>query len=108
MITWVTCVAIREIALPVPAGTIAALAVMAPVGALSVEEPGCGNPVGHALRKPSVDGGITVIFSAYACALEGIPQALDCNGNDRSTPAASAGPAKVPVPLRVSVMRQGV
>ncbi len=60
----VALVAITVMAPLVPAGTMAALAVTAPVGALSVDEPGCGNPAGQALRKPSSPDGTTVIFNA--------------------------------------------
>ncbi len=46
-----------------PAGTIAALAVTAPVGALSVETKGCVWPAGQAVRKPRGPRGTEVKFS---------------------------------------------
>src|SRR5437016_3759838 len=108
IITWVGWVAISVIAPLVPAGTMTAFAVIAPVGALSVDDPGCGDPAGHALRKPSTPDGTTVIFVAYAWAPAGTPQLLDNTAKSRVTLAASAGPPKVPVTPRVSAMRHGV
>ena len=55
-----------------PAGTIAMLEVIVPVGAFSVEVRGCADPAGQALRNPRVPEGTTVIFNAYACAVAGI------------------------------------
>src|SRR5205823_2676548 len=44
----------------VPAGTMAALAVTAPVGALSVETRGCVCPAGQVVRKPRLPFGTAV------------------------------------------------
>jgi len=46
-----------------PDGTMAAFAVTAPVGALSVETRGCGCPAGQVVRKPSDPLGTEVKFS---------------------------------------------
>jgi hypothetical protein len=53
-----------ETAPPVPAGTMAALAVVVPVGAFKVDEPGCFCPVGNNTRKLRFAplGGIAVAF----------------------------------------------
>ena len=47
----------------VPAGTMAVLAVMAPVRAFRVETVGWAVPVGHALRYPKLTLGRTVKFN---------------------------------------------
>src|ERR1044071_2199796 len=101
-------VAITVIPPAAPAGTIAIFAVTAPVGAFNVEEPGWEDPAGQALRNPSGPDGTTVMLKAYAWALAGIPQGPDSTGNVRETLAARAGPAKEPVPIRVSARRQRV
>src|SRR5260370_30265926 len=44
----------------VPADTIAALAVVTPVGAFSVEAKGCVCPAGHVVRKPRLPCGTEV------------------------------------------------
>ena len=79
------------IAPPAPAGTIAAFAVTSPVGAFSVEDPGCPCPAGHALMKPRGPDGTVVIFSANAWAVAGIPQ-TPVIGKLRVVLAASEGP----------------
>src|SRR5687768_1921662 len=99
-ITCVAWVAITVIAPPTPAGTIAAFATTVPVGAFSVEDPGCGSPAGHTLRKPSGADGTTVMLSAYACAPAGIPQPLATTGKFRCVFAGSDGPPKVPAAPR--------
>ena len=86
---------------------MAALAVMAPVGAFRVEDPGWGDPAGHALRNPSGPEGTTVMFMAYACAVAGMPQPLDSTGKSLWTLPARAGPPNVPAAPRVSAMRHG-
>jgi hypothetical protein len=48
---------------PEPAGTIAAFAVTAPVGAFSVDTRGCVSAAGHTERYPSDNFGTTVKFS---------------------------------------------
>ena len=73
IIKCVLLVATTEMPPFVPAGTIARFEVAVPVGAFSVDDPGCGDPCGQALRKPSGPFGNAVKFSAYACALAGIP-----------------------------------
>lgn len=44
----------------VPAGTIAALAVTVPVGALRVDTTGCVCPAGHVVKKPNEPFGTDV------------------------------------------------
>jgi hypothetical protein len=53
----------RLIAPPVPAGTIAAFAVIVPVSAFSVDTNGCVCPAGQTLKYPSGPCGIAVKFS---------------------------------------------
>src|SRR4051794_21772494 len=96
MIRSVGWVAITVIAPPVPAGTIAMLAVMAPVSAFSVDTPGCAEPAGQAVRKPSGPLGTTVMLVAYAWAVAGIPQAPEITGKFRPTPPAREGAPNVP------------
>ena len=48
---------------PDPAGTMAALAAMVPVGSFSVETSGCGRPVGQVVRNPNVPEGTAVKLS---------------------------------------------
>src|SRR5476651_1399242 len=91
-----------------PAGTMAALAVTTPGGALSVETSGCGEPAGHVVRKPRTPEGTAVMFTEYAWAVAGIPQGLESTGKFRATPGPRVGPPKGPVALRVSATRQGV
>jgi hypothetical protein len=108
---------------PVPAATIAALAVITPSVAFRVEASSIDCPVGKAERKPSGVGrqifpikgkqvfGITVIFNEYALAVAGIEHTLDCIGNVRVTgPISDGGPNGPENPLfsRVSATRQGV
>jgi hypothetical protein len=70
---------------------------------------GCACPQGKAVKNPSGPCGTTVIFSEYACAEFGIPQALlgIANALAAALPCRK-GPPKGPVGLRVSAMRQGV
>src|SRR6185312_2823686 len=51
-----------DIAPFVPAGTIAAFAVVTPVGAFNVETGGCACPAGHAATKPRAPCGTAVKF----------------------------------------------
>jgi hypothetical protein len=93
----------------VPAGRIAATALTRPSMELRLDASGCGCPQGNAVRNPSGPCGTTVMFSAYACAVFGIPQAL--LGMANALPAAwpcRKGPPNGPAGLRVSAMRQGV
>ena len=60
---------------PVPAGTTAALAVISPSQAFSVETTGCGWPVGHTVIQPRyLPMGTAVMFREYATAVAGMPQ----------------------------------
>src|SRR4051812_31397732 len=90
-----------------PAGTITAIASMAPYGILIVDTNGCAIPVGHVLRNPSGPVGAAVKFNEYARALPGIPQA-ERMGKVRLTRPASAGPPSDPAGRRVSAIRHGV
>ena len=72
----------------VPAGTIAALATTCPSMELSVDTVGNDSPVGHAVRYPKVECGITVMFNEYACAVEGTLQPLVGSGRTRVDPPA--------------------
>ncbi len=98
----------REISPPLPAGTMAALAVTTPVEELSVETTGCACPVGHTVRNPRPPCGTAVMLSEYAWAVDGMPHELDCRGNARPTPPVREGPPSGPAALRVSAMRHGV
>src|ERR1051325_7318640 len=91
-----------DIAPPVPAGTIAMLAVTAPVGAFSVEAKGRVCPVGQVVRNPRPPLGPAVIFTTSACAVAGMPQPLDNTGKLRSAPPTNCGPPNGPLALRVS------
>src|SRR3954453_13861987 len=102
------CETNTEISPFVPAGTMAAFAVTAPVTAFSVETRGCVCPDGHVVRKPRGTWGTAVKFTEYACAVAGILQALESSGKDRATLAAKEGPPKAPAARRVSTRRQGV
>jgi hypothetical protein len=93
---------------PEPAGTIAALAVMAPVGAFSVDTTGSVSPAGHAVNQLSDPCGTTVKFSEYACAVEGTLQEPASKGNVRVCPALIVGPASGFEKERVSTNRHGV
>src|SRR5437764_499757 len=101
MITWVTCVAISEIAPPVPAGTIAAFAVIAPSSELRVDTTGCDWPAGQTERKPSVPIGTTVKLSEYAWAFAGILHALPVILKSRGVDPVRFGPPYDPVGPRV-------
>ena len=57
---------------PVPAGTMAAFALTAPVGAFSVETNGCVCPAGHVVRYDNGPEGTAVMFNEYAWAAMGI------------------------------------
>src|ERR1051325_189340 len=109
MISCVGLVATTVMPPPVPAGTIAIFAVTVPVGAFSVDEPGCDCPAGQVLRNPSVPAdGTTVMLRAYACAVAGMPQGPESTGNVLGTDAARAGLPNAPAPSLVSARRQGV
>ena len=58
----------------VPAGTMAASALMRPSSEFRVETLGRANPAGQTVRKPNLAGGTTVRFKEYAAAFVGIPQ----------------------------------
>ena len=95
--TFVSSLAKTLIAPLAPAGTIAAFATTCPLIELSVETVGKDSPVGQAVKYPSVVCGSTVMFSEYACALEGILQPLDGIGNSRVEPLAKDGGPNAPV-----------
>src|SRR5580765_7713345 len=103
------------IAPAVPAGTIAALAIVWLAAAqLSVETFGSVAPVGHTLRNPNglAPVFVTVMLSEYAPAVAGIPVQTGWvgTGMSRLLSAASVGGPNAPVwpALRVSMIRQGV
>jgi hypothetical protein len=76
---------------------------------LRLDASGCGCPHGKAVKNPSGPCGTTVIFSAYACAVLGIPQALLGMANDLAAALPwRKGPPNGPAGLRVSAMRHGV
>ena len=60
----------------VPAGRMAAFAVMVPVGAFNVEAVGIALPVGQVVIHPSGPCGSAVKFKAYATAPDGTLQPL--------------------------------
>src|SRR5689334_8681359 len=91
-----------------PDGTIAELAVTAPVPAFRVETSGCGCPAGQVVRKPRGSLGATVKFMEYACAVAGRLHGPVRIGNVRVAFAAREGPPRGPGPRRVSTRRQGV
>src|ERR1051325_5252206 len=107
MMAWVELLANSVIAPFVPAGTIAAFALMRPSAELRVETEGCDCPAGHAERKPSVPMGTTVRLSEYARAVAGMPQALAGILKSRLTAVGKAGPPNGPLALPVSAMRHG-
>src|SRR5271170_1288944 len=94
----------------IPAGTMAALALIRPSGEFSVDTVGWPSPLGHIAKYPSVASGTTVALSEYATAVEGMPQGLPLSesGKLRDEFPPIAGPPKVPSGLRVSTTRQGV
>src|SRR5438045_2033465 len=108
MMTCVGSVANKRTAPFVPAGTIAALALIRPSNEFRVETTGCDWPVGQAERKPSEPDGTTVRFKEYARALAGIPQALAGIAKSRKVPPAKMGPPRGPLGSRVSATRHGV
>src|SRR5271156_3023551 len=92
-----------------PAGTIAAFALVRPSGEFKVDTAGCPSPSGQIVRCPSGPGGTTVTFSEYATAVLGIPEhGPEGMAKLRVWLAASSGPPKGPSALRVSTTRQGV
>src|SRR5260370_3479701 len=103
----VSLVAYALMAPPEPADAIAALALMRPSRELMADTAGCACPVGQTVRYPSEVWGTTVTFSAYAWALEGMPQELLGITKLRDVPAARYGPPNGPTEFRVSATRQG-
>src|SRR5579871_3970612 len=89
--------------LSMPAGTIAIFEVIAPSMAFKLETVGMLIPCGHSVRKlTSPTCGITVALNTYASGLlAGIPQELP-------TTATGMVPSNSPMPLRVSMTRQGL
>src|ERR1700683_5150215 len=111
MITSVVLLTNTEIAPLVPAGTMAALATMAPLLAFNVETTGCDWPVGQMLRYSRGAGGTAVTLSENASAVEGTPQFAPVTWKLRVLlPAMVGGPnwPVLPCPVRVSATRQGV
>src|SRR5258708_26169603 len=105
----VALVAYTLTAAPVPAGTMAALALMRPSSEFSVEARGRACPLGQTVRYPREPWGTTVTFREYAIALGGIPQALLGMMKSRDVPPPRDGPLKGPLGVfRVSATRQGV
>lgn len=93
----------------VPAGRMAATALVRPSMELRLDASGCGCPQGKAVKKPSTPCGTTVKFSEYACAVFGIPQALLGMANALAAALPwRKGPPNGPAGLRVSAMRHGV
>src|SRR5579884_526448 len=95
----------------VPAGTIAAFAMMLPSFEFSVDTFGYGSPVGHVDRYGSAACGTAVIFKEYAEAVLGMLQALDWIGKSRVLPDVNDGGPKAPwngCDARVSATRHGV
>src|SRR3954447_21121752 len=100
-----------EIAPPVPAATMAALATIRPLNEFNVDPVGNDPPVGQAIRnckEPFL--GTTVILSEYALAVPGTVHPLVKTENDLSVFAGingvpNPGP-KLPNP-RVSAIRHG-
>jgi hypothetical protein len=93
----------------VPAGRMAATALVRPSMELRLDASGCGCPQGNAVRNPNGPCGTTVMFSEYACAMFGMLQAL--LGMAIALAATlpwRKGPPNGPAGLRVSAMRHGV
>src|SRR5437016_4187321 len=91
----------------VPAGTMAAPALTRPSIELRVEASGSDCPHGNIVRNPSVACGTTVAFREYACAVEGIPQALFGIVNPREAPPLRNGPPNGPFAFLVSATLHG-
>src|SRR5437899_492342 len=103
----VSSVTKAQTALLVPAGTMAAAALIRP-SELSVEVAGRSCPHGYIVKKASFAFGTTVTLMEYASAVAGIPQALLGTLNPRLECPPKNGPPKGPAGLRVSAIRQGV
>src|ERR1041384_3570312 len=108
MMTWVGLLPNTVMAPPVPAGTLAALALIRPSMEFRVDTGGCGCPEGQTERNPSGPSGTTVRFSEYASALAGMLQALAGILKSRGVAAGRFGPPKAPTGFRVSAPRAGV
>src|SRR5436309_14830877 len=91
-----------------PAGTIAAFAMIAPVLAFRVETRGCDCPSGQIVRKPKLSFATAVEFREYALAVEGTLQGFERTGKVRSVDPGREGPPSGAVVNRVSTKRQGV
>src|SRR3954447_20470748 len=91
----------------VPAGTMAAFALIRPSVEFRVDTVGCACPVGHKVSQLSGPCGTTVTFSAYAFAVAGMPQAAPEISNSRTSFSARIGPPLLPFAWRVSAIRQG-
>src|ERR1022692_5111601 len=90
----------------VPAGTIAASALMRPSSEFRVATTGLPCPVGHRVRYPSGPDGTTETFSEYAAAVSGMLQPPSCGmGKLRKVPPGIGPPLACD---RVSTKRQGV
>src|SRR3982751_6051692 len=87
---------------PLPAGTMAALAVTVPVSAFRDATVGCACPLAHAVTYPSGPFGMAAKLSEYACADAGMPQPAE------RTWKPWVWPPEIDAPLRVSATRHGV
>src|ERR1035441_6259705 len=92
----------------VPAGIMAAFALMRPSTEFKVAITGRGCPAGHTVRYPRPPCGTTATFSEYAAAVEGMLQALSGMAKSREVWPCRAGPPNGPGARRVSATRQGV
>src|SRR5262245_57964135 len=97
-----------------PAWTIAELATACPSGDRIVQTFGRVAPPGHSVTKLKVPEGMTVVFTTYAFAVDGIEQTLETGKfTVRVSPALRDGGPKAPVRPsklyvdRVSTTRQG-
>src|ERR1017187_2894614 len=92
---------------PVPAATMAALALIRPSSEFIVETPGRCCPVGHIIRYPKYPCGTTVTLREYAAAVAGMLQPPSCGmGKSREVPPRIGPPP--PYSGRVSTRRHGV
>src|ERR1035441_10192712 len=105
-ITLVVFVAYTLMAPFVPAGTMAALALMRPSREFRVATPGRDSPVGQTVRWPSGPDGTTETFSEYAAAVVGMLQLPSCGIGKLWKVPPRIGPLP-PFCGRVSTKRQG-
>jgi len=92
----------------VPAGTMAATALIRPSPELRVDTTGCGPPHGNVVKNPSGPCGTTVTLREYACAVAGMLQVLLGMVKPRTDCPLKNGPPRAPFGFLVSTTRHGV